>query len=248
MNMRKKPSNKLLFYFFEGMVTILPLAITVTILTAIFRFFLHRLDTVIYLIPQQYREMPLMPLAAEIVALIILCIFLTLLGLLVNTLFGKYFVNRIDSVLGNIPFVNIIYRSTRQLLDLVSMDKEQFFMQPVIVEYPSPGLWAIGFNTGEITNKTPLDKSKRYYTIFIPTTPNPTSGFLTVIPEDKIRQFDISIEDAIKLILTGGMVKSANPETTDETLQKHPGAEKSSGHSDHSQINPSPESNQMKRL
>jgi uncharacterized membrane protein len=88
------------------------------------------------------------------------------------------------------------------------MEKSANVMKPVLVEYPSVDLWVIAFKTGEaIGGFDPAVSGKKFYTIFIPTTPNPTSGFLILMPEEKIKPLDVPFESAIKMVFTAGMVK-----------------------------------------
>ncbi len=88
------------------------------------------------------------------------------------------------------------------------MDRDASLMKPILVEYPSKGIWTIGFNTGEACGELKPNDEGRYYTVFIPTTPNPTSGFLMIFHESSIRYLKMPMETALKMILTGGMVKN----------------------------------------
>jgi uncharacterized membrane protein len=122
---------------------------------------------------------------------------------------GKAALGWVDAFFGRVPVINSVYTSTRQVVDVFRSGKRQLFTNPVLAEYPSPGIWSLGFNTGEMEDAGILDGGKRY-TIFIPQTP-PTGGFLAVLSEKQIRRLNISAEDAIKMILTGGMVKKESP-------------------------------------
>ncbi|MBN1498967.1 MAG: DUF502 domain-containing protein [Spirochaetes bacterium] len=106
--------------------------------------------------------------------------------------------------------MNTVYKASEQVISVIAQ-KQPFYNNPVLIEYPTPGVWAVAFNTGEIDFKEFTDGKKRF-TVFIPTTPNPTSGFMAIIPEDKLKKLDINAEDALKLILTGGIIKNINEE------------------------------------
>ncbi|KMQ51878.1 Transporter [Chitinispirillum alkaliphilum] len=127
-------------------------------------------------------------------------------GLLVKTLIGKAIMRKLDGFFTSIPILKSIYKATRQIVDMVgSSEKESFFTRPVLVEYPSNDIWVIAFNTGTIID--PLDQGRLCYTLFVPTSPNPTSGFVIIVPSHKVKPLDLPVEEAVKTVLTGGMVK-----------------------------------------
>jgi uncharacterized membrane protein len=203
----KKWIRKLLSLFLQGLLALLPLIITAWVGVLIFRFFEHMIEKVIILIPWPYREIGSLVFLVEVAALVAFFLAVAIFGILVKTIVGKALVGWIDSLFSGIPFLSTVYRATRQMIDLFLTRKKSFLTHPVLVEYPSPGIWAVGFNTGDTGQKLLPEGQQRCCTVFIPHTPNPTSGFLGVVPTDKVRPLNISVEDAIKLVLTGGMVK-----------------------------------------
>ncbi len=162
-------------------------------------------DDILVLIPRLYRSSALTMLMVEIIAGAAFVLLVAGFGFVVKTILGKSLLGKMDRFFSSIPLLNTIYRATRQVVDLVAVKKDNFFTRPVLVEYPVAGTWAVAFNTGEISDPA---KDSRFCTVFIPTTPNPTSGYLAVISSDRIRPLNVSVEDAVKMILTGGMVKS----------------------------------------
>lgn len=211
----KRLFKKLLSNFLRGLLALLPLFVTLFLVLALFGFVERRVKYFLFLIPEEYRTIPLVAVLTELAAAVLLFVLICCIGLAVKTLWGKVVVKRLDNLLTSIPGISVIYKAIRQVIDLITMDKNAFLMRPVLVEYPSADIWAIGFNTGETSGTLAPSIGEKCFTVFVPTTPNPTSGFLLVFPESKIRPLDISTETAIKMILTGGMVKQ---ETT-ETLQ-----------------------------
>jgi uncharacterized membrane protein len=199
--------KKIFSYFFRGLLALLPLLVTLTVVTWMFKFIERIVDGVIVFIPYYYQNWPWFVGMVEFITAVLLFFGVVAFGLMIRTLFGKRLVSYIDSCLTAIPGVRTVYRSTRQTIELFAIKKDRGIMRTVLIEYPSAGIWSVGFSTGEAGPKLSPDKEHRYYTVFVPTTPNPTSGFCCVMPETRIRFIDISAEDAVKLILTGGMVK-----------------------------------------
>jgi len=191
----------------QGFFALLPLIVTLYTGILAFRLVENVVDNVLSLFPKVLQEDFFFVIAVEAISVVVFIAFLIFFGYLTRSLAGKAIVKSIKAFFSFIPGLNSVYGAAEQVVAVLSGEKKNFFQHPVLVEYPSPGIWAIAFNTGEIDTKDSLTKQRRY-TIFIPTTPNPTSGFLAVVTEEKIREFDISAEDAIKLILTGGIVKA----------------------------------------
>ncbi len=198
----KKISTSLL----QGFFVLLPIIVTFYIGNIIFQLIKDLTDLIIPLLPEIVKSNTFLIFSIHLGIILLCLILLVLIGILVKTIIGKTIMNTIRAVFSRIPGLGSVYRATEQVTSVISNDKNNFFNRPVLVEYPSTGIWAIGFNTGEIDLNNTLDNNLRY-TIFIPTTPNPTSGFLAVMTKDKIKDFNVSAEDAIKLILTGGIIK-----------------------------------------
>ena len=195
--------------FIQGFFALLPVIVTVYSAIVIFGFFNNIGDIIISLLPDFLTRNVIIIFLLKIFLIAFFVCFLAFFGLLVRSIIGKGLLKMAKSFFGLIPGLNVVYKATEQVVAVLTSEKKSFFRKPVLVEYPSPGIWAIAFNTGEVRIAKANGDLKRY-TIFIPTTPNPTSGFLAVLTEDKIRDLDMSAEDAIKLILTGGIVKHAS--------------------------------------
>lgn len=204
----KKITSRIVSYFLQGLLALLPLLITVFLVSALFSFIERRIGYFLFLVPEQYRTVKIIAVFTELSAAILLFILIVLFGVALKTLWGKVIVKKIDQALSSIPGISGIYKASRQVIDLLTMDKDASLMRPVLVEYPSTGIWTIAFNTGEVTGELRPTETGRHFTVFIPTTPNPTGGFLMIFPESKIRPLSISKETALKMILTGGMVKT----------------------------------------
>ncbi len=124
------------------------------------------------------------------------------IGVIATNFFGKLILNFFESILNKTPIIKNIYTSSKKLIEIISLPSRQSFKRVVIVEYPRVGMKAFEFVTGNITTKDGAELTS----IFVPTTPNPTSGFLIYLPEDDIIETSMDIEEGMKLIISGGIL------------------------------------------
>ncbi len=185
---RDSMTRKLRGYFLTGLVAILPIGITLFILWKIFLF----LDNLV----------PYAPPGLGFVSLVIL---ITLLGVLTRHLVGTRVSIFWENFLGRIPVVRRIYYAASEIVQALMSERKTMFRQVVLVEYPRKGLYSVGFTVRhskvEVHEKTEED----VVGVFIPTTPNPTSGFLIFVPKNDVIPLDMSPEDGLKFILSGGV-------------------------------------------
>lgn len=138
-----------------------------------------------------------------VVAIVIVLSTLYLVGLLSATFVVRWGVKLGEKVVSEIPVISFLYRTTKQVADLIATSNAKPFQKPVIIEYPRKGIYTMGFVTGE----GHYDKDRRHLVhIFMPTTPNPTSGFLLLLPAEDVQETDLSVDDAVKFIISGGIV------------------------------------------
>ncbi len=137
-----------------------------------------------------------------VMAFILALAVLYFIGMLAANLAGKYLINFYESILNRMPIVKNIYASSKQLLHLVSLPSREAFKRVVIIDYPRVGMKAVAFVTGSIKSKDGTELTS----IFIPTTPNPTSGFLIYLPESDIVETNMTIEEGMKLVFSGGIL------------------------------------------
>ena len=126
---------------------------------------------------------------------------LYIVGMMTTNVLGRRLVAFGDNLMVRLPLARNIYLSSKQLLEAFSMEQRRSFRKVVLVEYPRKAVWSIGFVTGDHS-----DGRKRWFTLFIPSTPNPTSGFMIVVPDDEVADTDLSIEEALKVIISGGVI------------------------------------------
>ena len=200
---KKKKSSilaKLRNYFFTGVIVLIPLGFTLYL-----TIFLISISS--RLVPDDINPNNYLPFSIPGLEIIVSILFITLIGGLSLSFIGKKILNFINELLKKIPFLRTIYSAIGQMTETFT-DRKKSKKSVVLVEYPRKGTWAVGFatkdNKGEITNKT----NKKLVNVFVPTTPNPTSGFLLMFPKDEIIFLDMSFEEASKFIVSAG---TSNP-------------------------------------
>ena len=137
--------------------------------------------------------------------LIIAFISFILIGLIFSTLFGKAILGYFDNLITRIPFAGNVYKAIKQITETFS-NADAAYQKVVLIEYPRKDIYAIGFMTGATKGEIKDRKKIDMVNVFVPTTPNPTSGFLLFIPKEDAVELDMSVEDAIKLVVSAGMV------------------------------------------
>ena len=184
-----------------------PLILTIYVVWA-FITFVDNL--VVPLVPYYYRPSTYLPFPIPGLGLIIVFIFTTFVGVLATGLFGRTLIRLWENILSRMPVVRSVYSAIKQILETVMATQSDAFRQAVLVEYPRKDIWAIGFVTGSTKGEVGENVDKKMVNVFMPTTPNPTSGFLLFFPEKDLIFLKMSVEDALKLVVSGGMVIPKN--------------------------------------
>ena len=128
------------------------------------------------------------------------------IGLMARNIAGRWLLDLGERLLQAIPLAGQVYKTLKQLLETLLKDSNGKFRRVVLVEYPRPGIWAIAFVTGAICTEIQNQMSRPVISLFIPTTPNPTTGWYAVVPEEEVVNLSISVEDAFKIVVSGGIV------------------------------------------
>lgn len=182
-------------YLLAGIVVVVPLAITIIVLKSLFIF----LDDIVR--PLLEPQLGFWPVG---LGLVITLFVILLVGLLTNNIIVKRFVNFGEKILLKIPIAKLIYSAVKQLLETFSANEKQYFQGVVAVEYPGPGIWSIGFVNGEIN--LPGDNEKKLNLLVLASI-NPTSGFFIMVPKSKTIPLEINVEEAMKWVISGGIIK-----------------------------------------
>ncbi len=147
-----------------------------------------------------------LPFFWDLLATLLVILLVTGFGYLSQYVFGKFFLSLGERAIQRIPGVGGVYNSVKQVVSTFGAQKRNLFNKVVLVEFPREGLWSLGFLTNKQQGEPHLRSGAELWTIFIPTTPNPTSGFLIMAPADKVRELDMSVGDGMKMIISGGAV------------------------------------------
>ena len=200
----KKVGSKIKSYFFTGMVVTAPVAITVYMS---YHLLIWINNVTSRLVPQQWSIGDFVPYAVPGAGLILLIFSMIVIGMLTTGYVGKFFVRLWEALVQKMPIVSSIYSLMKQIFETFLSQKTRSFSKVVLVEYPRRGLWTIAFVSKDETGGEADEKIKsKTLSIFVPTTPNPTSGFLIFVPENDVIKLDMSVEDGIKYVISCGIV------------------------------------------
>ena len=141
-----------------------------------------------------------------VVGLFVGVLSLTVLGFLSNYVLGKFFISTTEKILGKVPFLSTVYKSVKQIVETFGKENRAVFKEVVLIEYPRPDCYVLGFLTNDASGETEAVIGKKLTNVFVPTTPNPTSGFLLLLPREDIFRLDMSVGDGMKMLISGGAV------------------------------------------
>ncbi len=195
---KKSALSRLRNYFITGVLVLIPIGITVYL-----TIFLIKISSKI--LPKELNPDHYLPYNIPGLEILISLILITLIGWLSLTFLGKRFIAFFESVLNRIPILRTIYSSAEQLLENFSQDKKNK-KSVVLVQYPRQGIWAVGFATKENTGKIKNAIGQDTINVFVPTTPNPTSGFLLMFPKKDVIFLDLTFEEASKFVVSAGSI------------------------------------------
>ncbi len=190
-------------YFLTGTLVTAPVAITIWLAWQIIEYFDAQ---VMPLVPAKYNPENYLPFSLPGLGLVVALLALFVIGLLTAGFLGRTFVNISESILDTLPVVRGLYSALKQILETIFKDKSNAFREVVLIEYPRPDSWAIGFITGAVADEVRAGTPNDAVNIFLPTTPNPTSGFLLFVPRSRVRRLRMSVEEGLKMVVSGGIV------------------------------------------
>lgn len=188
--------------FLAGLLVLLPISLTIYVIIFLFKL----VDRFIDYLPTKYNPQTYLPFHVPGLGFILLVFIIFFIGLLARNYIGHKLVDIWEQLVGRIPFIRSIYIATKQLAETIFLKTDTNLKRVVLVEYPRKGLYVLGFTTG-ITKGEIQDKThKKVINVFIPTTPNPTSGFYLLVPEEDLKYLEMAVEDAFKLLISGGII------------------------------------------
>lgn len=190
-------------YFVAGLLVLLPLWVTFEAML----FLMGLFDRSLNLLPATYRPEEMLGVEIPGFGIVVSVVMVLVTGMLVTNILGHRLVHWWERFLSKIPLVRSIYTAVKQIAEALFGSGDQTFQKVFLVAYPRPGLWTLAFQTstsrGEAQVKTGMSQTVN---LFIPTTPNPTSGFFIIAPLDEVVELDMSVDDALKMVISGGVV------------------------------------------
>ena len=204
--MVKKFRKRIKGVFLTGIAAIIPVGVTFFV----FYLIIGMMNKLVRIIPARFHPDQILPFHIPGLGVIITLILIFIVGLVTKSYLGKKAVVLGEKLVGKIPLARGIYNALKQLVDALLSDKGQSFKKAVLIEYPRKGLYSIAFVTGESRGEVQSRTSQKCINLFIPTTPNPTSGFYIMIPETDVIHLDMTVEEAFTLIVSGGIVSPAD--------------------------------------
>ena len=197
--------NKIKRSFLAGLATIVPVALTVYVLQVVLKITITLGGKVSEPLKQFVDvTFPGFNLLSSIIGLIVVILALILIGALARNALGKRVVAWLEGIFKNIPLIGMIYTTTKQIMESISGGGAHSFEKVVYIEYPRKNIWTLGFVTSESTNQS----NEEFYHLFVPTTPNPTSGFFLIIPKEDTSDAGVNVEEGFRMIVSSGIVSN----------------------------------------
>jgi uncharacterized membrane protein len=185
-----------------GLIVVVPITITLYIIQALIGI----MDDFLTFVPRAYHPDTLLGFHIPGLGLVLVTVLVFLIGLLTHSYVGNKTVQIWDLLIGRIPLVRNIYQAIKQFTEAVFNTTGNHFKQVVMLEFPSPGLYSIGFMAGPARGEIEDRAGQTLMSIFIPCTPNPTTGYYVLVPEKALIYLDMTVEEAFKLIVSGGLI------------------------------------------
>ncbi len=203
--------------FLSGLVLLAPLAVT----WVVFTWLVDRVGgqfkpLFFFAVPQAIRDNPNLSLAWDFLATVLVILLIAVLGFVSRWVLTRYFTQLTERFINNIPGIGAVYRTVKQIVDTFGTQKRNVFEKVVMVQYPAPGSYVLGFLTNRANGEVQGRTDDEMWTVFVPTTPNPTSGFLIFYNRKNVVEMDMSVSEAMKLIISGGSVVPPWPAATNE--------------------------------
>lgn len=213
--MSERPSSSIVTVrasFFSGLLLLAPLVVTVWAFSKIVELAGGTFRPLYeHYLPQSLQRIPFF---WDVIATLVVLLLITLLGFLSNYVFGKFFFKVIERFIERIPGIGAVYNSVKQIVTTFGTQNRNLFNKVVLVEFPREGVWTLGFLTNKQQGEPQTKIAGDVWTVFVPTTPNPTSGFLIMLPSSKVVELDMPVGDGMKMIISGGAVVPTWPTVT----------------------------------
>jgi uncharacterized membrane protein len=175
----------------------------------VLRFIIDLLDNTLALVPKAYQPEQLLGIHIPGLGVVLSLLLLLATGIFATNFFGQRLVSWGESILSRIPLVRSIYSAVKQVMNAVLSTNSEAFRKVLLIEYPRKGMWTIAFQTGATNTEINTKANEEMVSLFVPTTPNPTSGFLMMLPKREVTELNMSIDEALKFIISLGVMQPA---------------------------------------
>lgn len=191
-------------YLITGVLVWLPIAVTIWAMT----YIISAADRLISLLPESWQPQHFWGFNVPGLGIVAATVVLFVTGVFAANVLGRRILGAWDSLLGRIPVVKSIYSSVKKVSESLLSDSSRSFKTPVLVPFPQPGIWTIAFVSGHIPDKLKgsLPQDDDYISVYVPTTPNPTGGYYIMVKKSDVRELDMSVDQALKYVISLGMV------------------------------------------
>lgn len=195
--------TKIRGYFLTGIIVTAPIGLTFYVSFLFIGFIDSKVRNII---PVKYHYDNILPFEIPGIGLLIVFIMLTFIGFLTAGIIGRYIIKLGERIIARLPIIRSVYGALKQIFESVLKTSSKSFREVVLIEYPRKGIWAIGFITGDTKGEVQETSKDELVNVFLPTTPNPTSGFLLFVPRKDLRVLNMNVEEGIKMVISGGIV------------------------------------------
>ena len=216
--------NPIRRYFITGLLVWVPIVITVWVLS----FLVGTMDQTLLLLPSAFRPETLLGFYIPGIGALLTLLVIFLTGVFAANILGQRLVRYWERVLARIPVVNSIYNGVKQVSDTLFSPTGQAFRKALLVQWPSPGMWTIAFMTGTPGGDVVNHLQGDYISIYVPTTPNPTGGYFVMVPKSAVVELDMTVDEALKYIISMGVVSPGRSRRTLTPAQREPTADPAS--------------------
>jgi uncharacterized membrane protein len=207
-------------YLIAGILVWLPLGVTVLVV----RLFVDLMDRSLVLLPPKYHPEHWLGFSIPGFGVILSVLIIFVTGVIAANLFGRQILRAWESLLSRIPLVRSVYSGVKQITETVFSPSGQSFRKVLLIEYPRKGLWTLAFQTGTDAGEAQQKTGEEVINVYVPTTPNPTSGFFIMVPRKDVQELDMSVDEGLKMIISMGVVV---PGTTKKPAEVAPDDAKS---------------------
>lgn len=189
-------------YFITGLLVLVPLFITAWVLVSL----IGVMDQSLLLLPHQWRPRTLIGLDIPGIGAVLTLIIILITGIIATNIFGQRIIAWWELLFTRVPVVKSIYSSVKQVSDTILSDSSNAFRQAVLVQFPHSEAWTVAFITGDPSDQVSQHLDGDFVSVYVPTTPNPTSGYFIMLPKSKVKYLDMSVDAALKYIISMGTV------------------------------------------